>query len=53
MYYKNLIGHVKGVNGTPRKPNKAIEAFLFAMFDENSKTGAETERHFGLFAPTQ
>ncbi|KAM7473244.1 hypothetical protein LguiB_020487 [Lonicera macranthoides] len=53
MYYKNLIGHVKGVNGTPRKPNKAIEAFLFAMFDENSKTGPETERHFGLFAPTQ
>ncbi|KAM7468863.1 hypothetical protein LguiA_007046 [Lonicera macranthoides] len=42
-YYKNLIGHVKGVNGTPRKPNKAIEAFLFAMFDENSKTGALTD----------
>ncbi|KAM7473303.1 hypothetical protein LguiB_020546 [Lonicera macranthoides] len=53
MYYKNLISHVKGVNGTPRKPNKAIETFLFAMFDENSKTGAETERHFGLFTPTQ
>ncbi|KAM7468849.1 hypothetical protein LguiA_007032 [Lonicera macranthoides] len=53
MYYKNLIGHVKGVNGTPRKPNKAIETFLFAMFDENSKTGAETERHFGIFTPTR
>ncbi|KAM7468875.1 hypothetical protein LguiA_007058 [Lonicera macranthoides] len=53
MYYKNLIGHVKGVSGTPRKPNKALEAFLFAMFDENSKHGAEIERHFGLFTPTQ
>ncbi|KAM7468822.1 hypothetical protein LguiA_007005 [Lonicera macranthoides] len=53
MYYKNLINHVKGVSGTPRKPNKALEAFLFAMFDENSKHGAETERHFGLFTPNQ
>ncbi|KAM7473172.1 hypothetical protein LguiB_020500 [Lonicera macranthoides] len=53
MYYKNLIGHVKGVSGTPRKPNKALEAFLFAMFDENSKHGAETERHFGLFTLNQ
>lgn len=49
-YYKNLIDHVRS-NGTPKKPG-TIETFLFAMFDENNKNGAETERHFGIFNPT-
>lgn len=48
-YYKNLIAHVKKATGTPARPGTSIETYLFAMFNENQKPGAETERHFGIF----
>ncbi|KAK1385994.1 Acidic class II 1,3-beta-glucanase [Heracleum sosnowskyi] len=50
-YNQNLINHVRR-NGTPKKQGKAIETYLFAMYDEIQKEGSETEKHFGLFNPT-
>ncbi|KAI3839327.1 hypothetical protein MKW98_012878 [Papaver atlanticum] len=50
-YVKNLISHVSGTSGTPKRPGRSIETYIFGLFNENTKDGLPTERHFGLYYP--
>nr|CAD1817239.1 unnamed protein product [Ananas comosus var. bracteatus] len=50
LYNNNVVAHVESSAGTPRRPGKGIETYLFAMFNEDEKP-AGTEQNFGLYRP--
>ncbi|WOL14054.1 glucan endo-1,3-beta-glucosidase-like [Canna indica] len=47
----NLIRHINSGRGTPLMPNRTLETYIFALFNENLKPGPTAERNFGLFKP--
>ncbi|XP_062098047.1 glucan endo-1,3-beta-D-glucosidase-like [Humulus lupulus] len=48
-YNTRLIERAQSSKGTPMKPRDKIDIFVFALFNENKKKGATTERNFGMF----
>ncbi|CAN1242272.1 Glucan endo-1,3-beta-glucosidase 13 [Linum perenne] len=52
-YNGNLVNRVLTGKGTPLRPNEPLNVFLFALFNENKKTGPTSERNYGLFYPNQ
>ncbi|KAF8081677.1 hypothetical protein N665_0871s0014 [Sinapis alba] len=52
-YNGGLVKRVLTGNGTPLKPKEPLNVYLFALFNENQKTGPTSERNYGLFYPNE
>ena len=52
-YNNNLVKHVLSGAGTPARPNVNMDTYIFALFNEDKKTGAPTEMYFGLYNPDE
>jgi exo-beta-1,3-glucanase (GH17 family) len=52
-YNGNLVRRVLTGSGTPLRPQDPLNVFLFALFNENQKTGPTSERNYGLFYPNE
>ncbi|KAJ9691025.1 hypothetical protein PVL29_013273 [Vitis rotundifolia] len=51
IYNRNLLRRQLGNEGTPLRPNMRLEVYLFALFNEDLKTGPTSERNYGLYQP--
>ncbi|CAN8326058.1 unnamed protein product [Cochlearia groenlandica] len=52
-YNGGLVKRVLTGNGTPLRPRDPLNVYLFALFNENQKMGATSERNYGLFYPDE
>lgn len=50
-YNTNLIHHVINDSGTPAKPREELDVYIFSLFNENRKSGVDSERNWGIFYP--
>ncbi|KAL6867504.1 hypothetical protein ACP4OV_015528 [Aristida adscensionis] len=50
-YNSNAMRLVAQGSGTPLKPRLPLRAYVFALFNENLKSGLASERYYGLFKP--
>jgi len=50
-YNGNLFQLLAQNKGTPLKPNVVLQAYLFALFNEDMKPGPTSEKNYGLFQP--
>ncbi|CAD5197406.1 unnamed protein product [Musa acuminata subsp. malaccensis] len=50
-YNRNLLKRIAMNQGTPMKPTVPINVHVFALFNEDLKPGATSERNYGLFYP--
>nr|XP_010939269.1 glucan endo-1,3-beta-glucosidase 7 [Elaeis guineensis] len=45
----NLVAHLRSMAGTPLMPGRPVETYIFALYDEDLKSGPTSERSFGLY----
>ncbi|XAR59343.1 Glucan endo-1,3-beta-D-glucosidase [Bertholletia excelsa] len=53
VYNRNLVRRQVESEGTPLRPHKRLEVYLFALFNEDLKPGPTSERNYGLFRPDE
>ncbi|XP_010557676.1 PREDICTED: glucan endo-1,3-beta-glucosidase 12 [Tarenaya hassleriana] len=52
-YNGNLVRRILTGGGTPLRRKSDLTVYLFALFNENKKTGPTSERNYGLFYPDE